>query len=103
MSHISDTLVSSSVDIMTDNILIEIEQFCDQIQECIATLSRHRSNNDPMEHWLCGDEWVENLKYFELFLLKLLKRHVNFAGSANYFSNEIRSSPAVLESATKMR
>ncbi len=109
-SHNSCTLLSSECeDAFMPNILQIREQFCFQIQELLGSLFRSRNcgnSEETSNYWLYSDSWKEYLKYFEKYMLELMRRHMSNIRDfdTSYVSQERRSSsPVAFESNSKMR
>lgn len=107
MAHISSTLDDNSdcapID-LTDNILLLRESFCEQLQDILALLSRHRTVGvvEP-DYFLLTDDWIQFLKPYENFIKSLLRRHASYDGDVTYFTDDSRSSPVDTSSIVKTR
>lgn len=107
MAHISSTLDSNSDGVpteLTGNVVLARESFCEQLQDILALICRHRTVGtvDP-DYYMLNDEWVEFLKPYENFIKSLLKRHVSYDSDVTYFMDDGRSSPANTGSIVRTR
>lgn len=107
MAHISDTLESNSDGVPTDvtsNVLLTRESFCEQLQDILALVFRHKSIGAvDADYYLLSDEWVVFLKPYEGFIRSLLRRHLSYDTDASYFMDDGKASPIEADSMMKTR
>lgn len=97
MAHISITLDINSdgaPNDVTANFLYAKEEFCEQVQDVLALLQRHKAAGVTDEdYFLLSDEWVEFLKPYEGFMRSLLRRHLSYDTDISYFKDDNQESP----------
>ena len=97
MAHISCTLDTNSDGVPvdeTENVLIAREGFCEQLQDILALIFRHKSVGAvDDDYYLLNDEWVEFLKPYEGFIRSLLRRHMSYDTDVSFLVDDDRASP----------